>query len=85
LNIINTFAERASRVALRKALLSLTIYEINKIVPETKIHASHFSAQVVVDPDGILDPYVMGFHRENGIRLNVRRYIIFAITTWPNN
>jgi hypothetical protein len=28
---------------------------------------------------------VMGFHRENGIRLNVRRYIIFAITTWPNN
>ena len=28
---------------------------------------------------------VMGFNRENGIRLNVRRYIIFAIATWSNN
>jgi hypothetical protein len=37
-------------------LIADDIYEINQIVPETKTHASHFSAQVVLDPDGILDP-----------------------------
>ena len=48
--------ERFTCCSEESPLIADDIYEINKIVPETKTHASHFSAQVVVDPDGILDP-----------------------------